>query len=154
MQTSRFHWHWSQTNWTRHFYPRNFNGVKIGTALKCIFIEIVPKLSVNFGNRNSQDSHKNQYPSSALNFGFTEPQYSYKCWLNLPLKCHIFTTDDTYWVSSILSWFASLNHKAFGNLCCNSQKSFHTSPEPYDSNNRGYRSLFKLNNGIYKKNYV
>ena len=30
----------------------------------------MPKLSVNFWNRNSQDSHKNQYPGPVLNFGF------------------------------------------------------------------------------------
>ena len=41
-----------------------------------------------------------------------------------------------------------MNNKAFGNLFCNSQKSFHTSPGSADSNNRGYRSFFKLNNGI------
>ena len=50
--------------------------------------------------------------------------------------------------------YALLNHKAFGNLFCNSQKSFHTSPGRYDSNIRGYRSFFKLNNGIYKTFYV
>ena len=46
-----------------------------------------------------------------------------------------------------------VNNKAFGNVFCNSQKSFHTSPGSSDSNNRGYRSFFKLNNGIciYKK---
>ena len=46
-----------------------------------------------------------------------------------------------------------MNNKAFGNLFCNSQKSFHTSPGSSDSNSRGYRSFFKLNNGIciYKK---
>ena len=46
-----------------------------------------------------------------------------------------------------------MNNKAFGNLFCNSQKSFHTSPGSSDSNNRGYRSFFKHNNGIciYKK---
>ena len=46
-----------------------------------------------------------------------------------------------------------MNNKAFGNLFCNSQKSFHTSPWSSNSNNRGYRSFFKLNNGIsiYKK---
>ena len=46
-----------------------------------------------------------------------------------------------------------MNNKAFGNLFCNSQKSFHTSPGSSDSNNRGYWSFFKLNNGIciYKK---
>ena len=61
------------------------------------------------------------------------------------------TSPSSQWVSSILSLFASLNYKAFGNLFCNSQKSFHTSLGPYDSNNRGYRSFFKLSNGIYKK---
>ena len=45
----------------------------------CKFEEAVPKLSVNFGNRNSQDSHKDQYPGPVLNFGFTEPQYSDNC---------------------------------------------------------------------------
>ena len=46
-----------------------------------------------------------------------------------------------------------MNNKAFGNLFCNSQKSFHASPGSSDSNNRGYRSFFKLNNNIwvYKK---
>ena len=46
-----------------------------------------------------------------------------------------------------------MNNKAFGNLFCNSQKSFHTAPGSSDSNNRGYRSFFKINNGIciYKK---
>ena len=73
-----FHWHRFQTEWKRHFSPRYFNGVKIGT-LKCIFEETVPKLSVNFGNRNSQDSHKNRYLNPVLNFSFTAPQYSNKC---------------------------------------------------------------------------
>ena len=41
-----------------------------------------------------------------------------------------------------------MNNKAFGNLFCNSRKSFHTSPGSSDSNNIGYRSFFKLNNGI------
>ena len=46
-----------------------------------------------------------------------------------------------------------MNNKAFGNLFCNLQKSFHTSTGSSDSNNRGYRSFFKLNNSIciYKK---
>ena len=44
-----------------------------------MFEETVPKLSVNFGNRNSQDTHKNQYPGPVLNFGLTKPQYSDKC---------------------------------------------------------------------------
>ena len=42
-----------------------------------------------------------------------------------------------------------MNNKAFGNLFCNSQKSFYTSPGSSDSINRGYRSFFKLNNSIY-----
>ena len=42
-----------------------------------------------------------------------------------------------------------LNNKAFGNLFCNSQNSFHTSPGSSDSNNRSYRSFFKLSNGIF-----
>ena len=41
-----------------------------------------------------------------------------------------------------------MNNKAFGNLFCNLQKSFHTSTGSSDSNNRGYRSFFKLNNAI------
>ena len=57
--------------------------------------------------------------------------------------------------SETLAEFRSfvMNNKAFGNLFCNSQKSFHTSPRSSDSNNRGYRSFFKLNNAIciYKK---
>ena len=48
--------------------------MKIGTAFKYIFEETLPKLSVKFGNRDSQDSHKNQYPDPVLNFGFTEQQ--------------------------------------------------------------------------------
>ena len=56
------------------------------------------------------------------------------------------------WVSSILLLFASLNHKAFGNFSVIHKRVF--TPGPYDSNNRGYRSFFKLNNGIYKKFYV
>ena len=44
----------------------------------------MPELSVNFGNYISQDSQKNQYPGPVCNF--TEPQYSDKCWSNLPLK--------------------------------------------------------------------
>ena len=48
----------------------------------------------------------------------------------------------------ILAEFKSfvMNNKAFGNLFYNSLKSFHTSPGSSDSNNRGYRSFFKLNN--------
>ena len=37
---------------------------------------------------------------------------------------HSFDTNLTHWVSSNLSWFASLNNKAFGNLFCNPEKSF------------------------------
>ena len=44
-----------------------------------------------------------------------------------------------------------LNNKAFGNLFCNPQKSFHTSPESSDSNNRGCQPFIKLNISIYKK---
>ena len=61
------------------FSPCYFNGIKIVTAFKCIFEETVPKLLVNFRNRNSQDSHKNQYPGPVLNFSFTKSQYSGKC---------------------------------------------------------------------------
>ena len=56
------------------FSPRYFNGTKIVTAFKCIFEEIIPKLSVNFGNHISQDSHKKKYRGPVCNFGFTEPQ--------------------------------------------------------------------------------
>ena len=42
-----------------------------------------------------------------------------------------------------------MNNKAFHNLFCNPQKSFHTSP-----NNRGCQSFFQLNNSIYKKIYI
>ena len=57
--------------------------------------------------------------------------------------------DQIHWLSSNLSLFASLNNKAFGNLFCNPQKSFHTSPESSDSNNSGCQPFFKLNNSIY-----
>ena len=55
----------------------------------------MPKLTVNFGNPISKDSHKNQYPNPICNFGFTAPQYSDKCWLNLP-KCLIFLIGNTH----------------------------------------------------------
>ena len=42
---------------------------------------------------------------------------------------------------TFLSWFASLNNKAFRDFC-NPQKSFHTSPGSSDSNNRGCQSNF------------
>ena len=68
MQTSRCHWHWFQTNWTYYFSPCYFNGIKIATAFKCIFEETMQKLSVNFGNHISQDSH-NQYHGPVRNYG-------------------------------------------------------------------------------------
>ena len=40
------------------FSPLYFNGIKNQTASKHKFKETVPKLSVNSGNPNSQDSHK------------------------------------------------------------------------------------------------
>ena len=43
-----------------------------------------------------------------------------------------------------------MNNKAFGNLFCNSQKSFHTSPGSSDSKNRGSRSFFKPKNIFFK----
>ena len=57
------------------FSPHYFSGVKIGTAFNCTFVETVPKLSVNFGNRNSQDSQKNQSHGPVVNFSFTELYY-------------------------------------------------------------------------------
>ena len=104
MQPSRCHWHWFQTNWTYHFSPRYFDGIKIVTAFKYIFKETMPKLSVNFGNHVSQDSHRNKYPGSGCNFGFTVPlsQYSDNWWSNLLLKCHIFLIGNThrsYWIT-------------------------------------------------------
>ena len=56
-------------------------------------------------------------------------------------------------VSSFLSWFASLNNRAFRNLLCNPQKSVHTSPGYSDCNYRGCQSFYKFNNGIYRKVY-
>ena len=61
------------------FSPRYFNGIKISTAFKCILEEKKIKLSVNFGNHNSQDSHKNRYLGPVCNFGFTASQYIEKC---------------------------------------------------------------------------
>ena len=72
-----------------------FFSTLIVTAFKCILEETMPNLSGNFGNQNPQDSHKNQSPDPVCNFGFTEPQYSDKCWSNLPLKCHIFLIGNT-----------------------------------------------------------
>ena len=53
-----------------------------------VFEETVPKLSIKFGNRNSQDSHKKQYPGPALNFGFTEPQMLIKFAAEVPHLYH------------------------------------------------------------------
>ena len=85
LQTSHCHWHWCQTNWTYHFSPHYFNGVKFITIFKCIFEETVPQLSVglHFGNHISQVCHKNQYPGTVCNFGFIETKYSDKCWSDL-----------------------------------------------------------------------
>ena len=47
------------------FLPCYFNGTKLVPAFKCIC----------WRNTHSQDSHKNQYPSSVCYFGFTEPWY-------------------------------------------------------------------------------
>ena len=50
-------------------FPCYFNGIRIATAVKCIFEGTMPKLAVNFGNHISQlDSHKNQYPGPVCNF--------------------------------------------------------------------------------------
>ena len=54
------------------------------------------KLSVNYGNRNLQDSHKNQNPDPVWNFDFTESQNSDKCRLNLRLNWYIFTIGKTH----------------------------------------------------------
>ena len=51
------------------FSVRYFSGIEIVIAFKCIFEETMPKLSVNFGDRISQDLHKNQYPCPVCNFG-------------------------------------------------------------------------------------
>ena len=61
------------------FFSTLFQWDKIATAFKCTFEETMPKLSVNFGNDISRDSHKNQYPGPICNFGFTASQYSDKC---------------------------------------------------------------------------
>ena len=48
----------------RAIFPMLFQwDKKIGTAFKCILEETMPKLSLNFGNRNSQNSHKNNIPA-------------------------------------------------------------------------------------------
>ena len=61
------------------FSPCYFNGIKSATSFKCIFEETMTKLSVNFRNRISQSSHKNQYPGPVCNFGLIASQYSDKC---------------------------------------------------------------------------
>ena len=55
------------------------------------------------------------------------------------------------WVTSFLLWLTSLNNKAFRNLFCSPQKSFHTSPR--SSNSYNCQSFFKLNNGNYRTFY-
>ena len=99
VQTSLFHWHCFQTNWMYHFSPCYFNGIKIVTAFKCIFEETVPKLSVNFGNHSSQDSHKNNLPARSgisvlRNHNTVTNLYQICCWsaISFPLVTH---TDDT-----------------------------------------------------------
>ena len=57
----------------QHFSPYYFNGIKIGTAFKCLFEETVPKLSI-WKSRTNIPSH-----DPCLEFRFTEPQYSDKC---------------------------------------------------------------------------
>ena len=96
MQTSRFPWHWFQTNWTVAIFSTLFQWDKIWTACKRKFEQTVPKLSVNSGNPNSQDSHKKLYPDPVLNFGLTDPQYSDKCWSYWRLECYIFTIAKTH----------------------------------------------------------
>ena len=78
------------------FSPRYFSGIKIVTVFTCIFEETMPQLSVNFRNRISQNSHKNQYPGLVCNISFTAPQYGDKCWSNLFLKCHIILIGNTH----------------------------------------------------------
>ena len=58
------------------FSPCYLSGIKNETTFKRELEKAVPKLSVNSGNCNSLDSHKNQYPEPVLNFGFTKPQNS------------------------------------------------------------------------------
>ena len=77
------------------FFSTLLNEIEIVTAFKYIFEETMPKLSVIFGNHISQDSYKNQYPGPVCYFGFTAPQYSDKCWSNLPPKRHIFLIGHT-----------------------------------------------------------
>ena len=100
MQTSRCHWHWFQTNWTYHFSPRYFNGIKIVTAFKkCILKQLChnckPILEIV--------SHKNQYHDPVCNSGFTEPQYSDICWSNLLLKYHVLLIGNTHISNCITS---------------------------------------------------
>ena len=107
MQTSRFPpWRWFQTNWARHFFSTLFQWDK-NILLLNVYLKKLPKLSVHFGNRNSQGS-QNQYPDPVLNFGFTEPQYSDKCWsichwntISLPLEKH------THKISMIIRFMVS-----------------------------------------------
>ena len=66
VQTSRCHWHWFQTNWTYHFSPRYFNGIKIVTAFKCIFEETMSKLSVNFGIKSHKTLIRTNIPAPSV----------------------------------------------------------------------------------------
>ena len=77
------------------------------------------------GSRNSQDSHKNQYPYSVLMFGFMEPQYSDKCWsyltlnwLSLPLVQH---TEDqhNYPIHALVNLFGTSYLASVYHTCVN-----------------------------------
>ena len=63
------------------------------------------KLSVDFKNHISQDSHKTQYLSLVCIFGFTAPQYSK---FKFVVKCHIFLIDNahrSYPIACAITWF-------------------------------------------------
>ena len=64
---------------------------KKGTAFKCIVKETVPKWQYIFESVTYKTLTRTNMGRSVLNFGFTEPQKSNKCWSNLLRKCHIFT---------------------------------------------------------------
>ena len=70
------------------FFSTLFQWIKIVTASKCTFEETMPKLSVNFGNHISQDSHNNQYSAPVCNFGFTVQQMLIKFAAELPYLFH------------------------------------------------------------------
>ena len=55
----------------------NSNGIKVELILNVYLKKkTVLILSVKFGNCDSQDSHKDQYPGLVLSFCFAESQYS------------------------------------------------------------------------------